>query len=129
MFGLAHGVFVADEKRTADFITEFQEVMVGITAEDKPDVAFLQSAGDCGNALIKETIMAQVGVRIKRNRREENYTRDTESVGGCNCSFEGRVVMGAMGALHPVNDAFAGRVAGLANGDARVGGEMGEVHL
>jgi hypothetical protein len=69
--------------------------------------------------------MAQVGGGI-RNDGEEDNDWEFERVREFDGEIEGRIVMSALGALHPVDDALACGLTGAADGDAVLaGGEDG----
>src|SRR5208283_2306344 len=101
--------------------------MVRIAAQHIADAAPAGTLGDTGNALREERVVAQVGMRVERHRREENHNRLLEGIGGLDCYVERGIVESALCSLHPVDDAAAGRRwSGAANGDARIGGEIVE---
>ncbi len=51
--------------------------------------------------------MPQIGVGIERHGREKDDDRLAQRVGGLDRDIERGIVEGALGALHPVNDAGA----------------------
>ena len=58
----------------------------------------------------QEAVVAQIRARIERNGRKENYDRLLQFVGNVNGHVQSRIIVGALGALHPVDDAVALRV-------------------
>ncbi len=99
--------------------------MVGIAAQHESDVSLGECGGDVGDTLVQKTVVAQIGVRIKRDGREKDDDRLVQQVRGLNRDIECRIVDAALRALHPVDDASAigiGRagVAGPLRADAAI---------
>ena len=126
---LAAGILIADEKRGADFLEERFERIVGMPAHDEFHAAFGGIFGDIAEGLVEKVIVAQIGVGVIGDDREEDDDRKAEEVRGFDGDVEGGVVGDAESALHPVNNAArAGtRIAGAANEDARLIGEPCEL--
>jgi hypothetical protein len=63
---------------------------------------------------------------MKQHGRKERDDRLAKEVSGFDSKVESRIIEGALRALHPVDDAGAltERLAGAANGDAGISGEM-----
>ena len=103
--------------------------MIGKTAKDESDISAGERGRDIGDALIEKTVVAQVGVWIKRHRREKYNHRLAQGVGRGHGRIERGIVDAALGALHPVDDTGSVGVgrAGAANGNARILRESGQV--
>ena len=121
----AHGIFVADHDRALDLVAELQKRMLRIAAQNEPDASLAGTLGNVGNTLREKCVMTQVGVRIKRYRREEDDDRLMQEIGDFDCEIERGVVECALGALHPVHDAatVAVRSALTTDGDTRISGK------
>ena len=99
-----------------------------MATEDEADSSVGGVGFDVAKALLHEVVVAEVGVRVIGNDREENNYRQIEEVGDLDGEIESGIVVDAHCALHPVDDALGvgPRRAVTANEDARVTGECGE---
>ena len=77
--GLAQRILVADHERRLHLVAELQQRMLGIAAQHESDAALAGALGDVGNALREKCVVPQVGVRVKRHRREEDDDRLAEA--------------------------------------------------
>ena len=107
MVGLAHRVLVADHHRSLDFIAELQERVLGIASQHEANTAFAGAFSNVRNTLRQERVMSQVGVGIKRHRREENHHRLLQSVSRFYRYVESGIIQRPLRTLHPVDDAAA----------------------
>ena len=121
-FGDAHGVFVAEDHGGLDVGEELGVGLVRGAAKDEGDVAGGEVGLDVGQALVEEAVVAEVGAGEVGDAGEIDDEREGELVGYGNGGVEGVIVGAALGALHPVDDAFAVAVrgTGAAEGNARV---------
>src|SRR5271157_1687699 len=128
MAGLAHGIFIADHDRRLHLVAELQQRMLRIAPQHKSNAALTGALGDVRNSLRQKCVVPQVRVWVKRHRRKEDDNRLTEGVGNVDGCIERWVVEGALGTLHPVNDAAAVGVgrAGSANRYTGIGGDRFE---
>jgi hypothetical protein len=123
--GLAHRVLIADHHSRLKFHDQLFERVMGRPADDERDVARLEVFPHVDKALAEEVVVAQVGVRKVADGGEERDDRQPQFVAERDGHVERWIVDAALGALHPVEDAFGvpQRSAASAHGDARVGGE------
>ncbi len=87
---LAHGILVADDQGGLHFIAELQQAVIGIAAKHKADIAFCQRGGNVRNAFIQKPVVAQIGVRIKRDRSKKDDDWLAQCIGG----FDGDIERG-----------------------------------
>ena len=95
----------ADELRT-----KLQQMMIRKAAKYKANAALLQARSNCGNSLVKKMVVAQICVRIKRNRSKKNHTRLAQRVCCLHRNFKRRIIERPLCPLHPVDNAAAVRV-------------------
>ena len=121
MLGFPHRVFVSDDEGGRHFVTELDQVVFGKAAENESNVALCEGGGDVGNALVEKAIMAEIGVRIERHRREVGDDGLTECVGGLHGDVERGIVDAALRTLHPVNNAQSVQVGRALAANANAG--------
>ena len=114
-----HTFDVAHEERGVYLVAEAGDVAMGMAAQDEGYVTKGKAAGGIWKGLLHEGVVAKIGVGIGDDR-EIDHDRQTKLVRQVNGEINRGVVMGALGALHPVDDASAcGSIgAGAADGDA-----------
>ena len=103
--GFPHGIFIANHNGRANFLAEFQQTVIGVGPQNQSDAAGLQVLREVRNPLDQETIMPEIGTRIERDRRKKNYNWLLQFVADLNGYIQSRIVVGALGPLHPVDDA------------------------
>ena len=81
--------------------------LMGGSSHDEGDVPSLQVLLDVGQALIKEGVVAKVGVREVRDGGEVHEERQLQQIGYVYRQVDGVVVDSALRPLHPVDDASA----------------------
>ena len=93
-------------------------MVVRKAAQHKTYTALLQAIGNRRNSLIQKAVVAQIGVRIKRDRSKKDDTRFAQRVCRLHRNLKRRIIKRTLRPLHPVNNAPAVRV-----GVARVDGQ------
>ena len=93
----------------ANFLTEFQQAVIGVGPQNESDAAGRQFLREVRNPFDQETIVPEIGTRIERNGRKKNYNWLLQFVGDLNGHIQSRIVVGALRPLHPVDDAVPSR--------------------
>jgi hypothetical protein len=126
--GFAHGILIAHNESSVNFIAESDQVMLGILAQHEPDLSPGKCGADVRNAFVQKPVMPQVGMRIVRNRRKGNDHRPPQSVGGFDRDIQPRIVDAALSPLHPVGDATTSRIGNSrpANRNRRIARQSGQ---
>ena len=106
-FWLAHGIFVTDDERGVHLTAEAHKAVIRKAAKNKADVSARERGGNIGNAFVQKAVVAQVRVGIVRQGREEDDDWLAKCVGSVDRRIERGIVDGALGSLHPVDDASA----------------------
>jgi hypothetical protein len=76
----------------------------GISAEDKADIALVTTGGNVNDALLEESIVAQIRTRIVRHWGEEYYAGKLEIIREIDGEIESGIIERTLRALHPVDD-------------------------
>jgi hypothetical protein len=102
-----HGIFIANHNGRVNFLTEFQQTVVGVGPQNESDVAGREFLRDVRDPIDQETIVPEVGTRIERNGSKKNYNWLLQFIGDLDGYVQSGIVTDALGALHPVDDAVA----------------------
>ena len=127
-FGFAAGVFVANQHGCVHILEKLFEGVVWVAAKNEANAALFSVFFHIAQALLHEVIVAEVGVGVVGNHREEDNDWQAKQVCGIDRNVERGILMDAHGALHPVDNALGVGLerAVATDQNARVVGEFRE---
>ena len=125
-FSATQRIFIADHQAGIDFSAKSQNIFLRIGAQNEANVPLLQGAGQLPQAAQHKLVVTQVGVVRARRELEKCHYRFSQRIAHPDGDIQRGIVGGALGPLHPVNDARAIQVerARSAAENARVKPEL-----